>query len=213
MPDPRPAPAPERRREHWQGIYGKHAVDEVSWYQERPASSLALVRGAAAPPGAAVIDVGGGASRLVDGLLEAGYRHVAVLDVSETALGRARARLGERAARVEWIAADVTRWRPSRRYDVWHDRALFHFLVDPADRAAYREALAAAVPAGGHVIIGTFALDGPERCSDLPVVRYDAASLQAELGAGYGLVETLAESHHTPAGKVQRFQFSRFERR
>jgi SAM-dependent methyltransferase len=213
MPGSHPAPGAEGRREHWQRIYGKHAVDEVSWYQERPATSLALVRRAAAPPAASVIDVGGGASRLVDGLLEAGYRQVAVLDVSDTALARARARLGERAARVEWIAADVTRWRPPRTFDVWHDRAAFHFLVDPADRAAYREALAAAVPAGGHVIIGTFALDGPERCSDLPVVRYDATSLQAELGAAYRLVETLAEDHRTPSGKVQRFQFSRFERR
>lgn len=213
MRDPPSDPRADPRREHWQGVYAKHAVDEVSWYQERPATSLALVRRAAAPPGAAVVDVGGGASRLVDALLDDGYVRVAVLDVSETALARARARLGERAGRVEWLAADVTRWRPARPFDVWHDRALFHFLVDSGERAAYRAALAAALRPGGHAILGTFAPDGPERCSGLPVVRYDAAALSAELGPAYRLVEELAEDHVTPAGKVQRFRFARLERR
>ena len=198
---------------HWEGVYGKLADAEVSWYQERPATSLGLVTRTGKGPGAAVIDVGGGSSRLVDALVDAGFSRLAVLDVSETALEHARRRLGDRAARVLWIAADITRWRPDRTFDVWHDRALLHFLVDPADRAAYRAALASAVPPGGQVIIGTFAPDGPEQCSGLPVVRWDAASLAAELGHGYWLAETLAEDHLTPKGKVQRFQFCRFERR
>ena len=211
MTDPGPAAAPLDRHTHWEDVYGRLAVDEVSWYQERPASSLALL--ARAPARASIVDVGGGASRLVDALLDAGYPRPAVLDVSETALARARSRLGERAARVQWITSDVTRWRPDRTYDVWHDRALFHFLVDPAERRLYRDVLGAALATGGQVIIGTFAPDGPERCSGLPVVRYDAAALAAELGPGYHLAETLVEDHLTPKGKVQRFQFCRLERR
>jgi SAM-dependent methyltransferase len=211
MADANSAP-PADRRAHWDGVYGRLAVDEVSWYQERPASSLRLVARTGKGAAATVIDVGGGASRLVDALLDAGFAQVGVLDVSETALAGARQRLGPRAARVRWIQADVTRWKPDRTWDVWHDRACFHFLVDPRDRAAYRAVLGAAVAPGGQVIIGTFAPDGPERCSGLPVVRYDAAALAAELGPAFRLVETLAEDHRTPSGKIQRFQYSRFER-
>ena len=200
------------RRDHWQGVYATRAPDEVSWYQPRPATSLGLIARTGLGPGASVIDVGGGASRLVDALLDAGYTRVAVLDIAEVALERARDRLGERAARVEWLAADITLFRPERRFDLWHDRALFHFLVDASDRQAYREALGAALRPGGQVIVGTFALDGPDRCSNLPVARYDAAAMARELGPGYRLLETLAEEHVTPAGTVQRFQFCRFLR-
>lgn len=211
MSDANAAPPPDRRA-HWEGVYGRLAVDEVSWYQERPASSLRLVERTGKGAAASVVDVGGGASRLVDALLDAGFAQVAVLDVSETALARARQRLGPRAARVRWIQADVTRFTPDRTWDVWHDRACFHFLVDARDRAAYRAVLDAAVAPGGQVILGTFAPDGPERCSGLPVVRYDPAALAAELGPAYRLAETLAEDHFTPGGKIQRFQFCRFER-
>jgi len=204
--------AEAERRAHWEGVYATRAADQVSWYQPRPRTSLALVARTGLGPGASIVDVGGGASLLVDALLEAGYTRIAVLDVADAALGRARARLGQRASRVEWVAADVTAWRPGRRFDVWHDRALFHFLVSERDRGAYRDVLGSAVRSGGQVIIGTFAPDGPEACSGLPVVRYDAAALGAELGPGYRLLETLGEDHVTPAGKVQRFQFGRFLR-
>lgn len=205
--------APPDRHAHWEGVYERLADDEVSWYQQRPASSLRLVERTGKGASASVLDAGGGTSRLVDALLDAGFTRPAVLDVSETALERARQRLGPRAARVQWIAADVTRWRPDRTFDVWHDRALFHFLVEARDRVAYRDALGAALPPGGDVIIGTFAPDGPERCSGLAVVRYDPAALAAELGPAYRLIETAAEDHLTPKGKVQRFQFCRFQRR
>ncbi len=210
MPD---AGAPEAgRHTHWEDVYGRIAADHESWFQARPTTSLALVARAGRGTQAAVIDVGGGASRLVDALVEEGFPRPGVLDISETALARARARLGERASRVQWIAADVTRWRPDRTFDVWHDRALFHFLVEARDREAYREVMGQAVSPFGQVIVGTFALDGPERCSGLPVVRYDAGQLGAELGPGYHLVEAVAEDHLTPTGKLQRFQFCRFER-
>ena len=200
------------RRAHWDGVYATRATDQVSWYQPRPGTSLELIARTGLGPGSSVIDVGGGASRLVDALLEAGHARVAVLDIAEAALERARARLGGRADRVEWVAADVTTFRPERRFDIWHDRALFHFLVQERDRLAYREALGSALRPGGQAIIGTFALDGPDRCSNLPVQRYDAAGLSRELGPGYRLLETLGEDHVTPAGTVQRFQFCRFLR-
>ncbi len=200
------------RREHWEGIYGRQAAEEVSWYQPRPSSSVDLIGRIGKGAGAGVIDVGGGASRLVDALLDAGLTQLAVLDVAETALGRAKARLGERASLVRWIVADVTQWTPDGTFDIWHDRAMFHFLVHEQDRRAYCEVVRSAVPAGGQVIIGTFAPDGPERCSGLPVVRYEAAALGAELGSSCRLLDTLAEEHVTPRGKVQRFQFCRFLR-
>ncbi len=134
------------------------------------------------------------------------------MDIAAGPLDRAKARLGGRSSQVNWVAADVTGWAPDRRFDIWHDRALFHFLVQEQDRKAYREVMGSAVPVGGQVIIGTFAPDGPERCSGLPVVRYDAASLGGELGPAYRLLERLSEDHATPRGKVQRFQFCRFVR-
>jgi SAM-dependent methyltransferase len=200
------------RRGHWEGIYGKKKVDEVSWFQPRPSTSLDLVWRTGLGTRASIVDVGGGASRLVDLLLSEGFSSVAVLDIAEAALQRSKERLGALAAQVTWITADVTLWMPERRFDVWHDRACFHFLGDERDRRHYRKALDAALAPGGQAIIGTFALDGPERCSNLPVVRYDAPSLLRELGPGYRLAETLNEDHRTPSGGVQRFQFCRFVR-
>lgn len=200
------------RRAHWQGVYARQAADEVSWYEPRPRTSLDLVWRTGAGTRASVVDVGGGASSLVDALLDEGFTQVAVLDVAETALEQAKARLGPRAARVTWIAADVTAWTPDRRFDVWHDRALLHFLVGERERRAYRDAMASAVPVGGHVIVGTFAPDGPDRCSGLSVVRYDAAGLAAVLGSSCRLVEAVRDDHLTPKGKTQRFQFCRFVR-
>jgi SAM-dependent methyltransferase len=204
-------PLPERQA-HWEHVYATKADDEVSWFQPRPSTSVELIHRTGGGKGASIIDVGGGASRLVDALLDEGYGRIAVLDVAETALARARKRLGERASGVKWIAADVTSWTPRNAFDVWHDRALFHFLTEARDREAYRRTLAAALPEGGHAIVGTFAADGPERCSGLPVVRYAPAALAAEMGPEWQLSETLSEDHATPGGKIQRFQFSRFVR-
>ncbi|CCE02493.1 class I SAM-dependent methyltransferase [Bradyrhizobium sp. STM 3809] len=198
------------RSTHWQTVYTTKAETEVSWYQDEPAMSLRLIRDAGAGASSRIIDIGGGASRLVDALLTAGYGALTVLDISEAALAAARARLGAAAATVDWIAADVTRWTPQASYDVWHDRAAFHFLTDANDRAAYVARLRAAVAPGGAVIIGTFALDGPEKCSGLPVVRYDAESLAATLGPDFGLQDSCTEAHRTPWGSVQQFQFCRF---
>ena len=160
---------------------------------------------------ASIIDIGGGASQLADALLADGFRSVTVLDVSEKALATARDRLGPTAEHVTWIIADVTAWRPDKAYDVWHDRAAFHFLTEPSDRAAYAEHLREAVRPGGHVIIGTFAPNGPERCSGLPVAR-QVVSIGEALGPSFKLIESRRHDHRTPSGSVQRFQFSRFQR-
>lgn len=200
------------RTSHWQSVYETRAETEVSWFQERPASSLTLIGNAGLARGAEIVDVGGGASRLVDSLLDQGFA-VTVLDVAPAALERAKRRLGERAPRVQWIEADVTHWRPAETFALWHDRAVFHFLQDPVERAAYAAAMAAAVPRGGHAIVGAFAADGPERCSGLAVRRYDAETLAAEFAADFEPVEALREDHVTPGGKIQHFQFCRFVRR
>lgn len=201
------------RSSHWDSVYATKGEAEVSWFQDSPTISLDLIRAAAPDHGAAVIDVGGGASRLVDALLQDGYRDVSVLDLSANALDAARKRIGAAAATVDWIVADATTWQPAKTYDVWHDRAAFHFLTDAGDRAAYVERLRSAVAPGGQIIIATFAPDGPEKCSGLPVQRHDSASLLAELGPEFTLIETRRETHHTPWHSAQAFQFSRFQRR
>jgi SAM-dependent methyltransferase len=200
------------RQAHWQGVYTAKGEKEVSWYQDNPAPSLDLIALTGASRGSAIVDIGGGASRLVDHLLARHFERLTVLDLSAAALETARARLGDDAKRVRWEVADVTKWNPSAIYDVWHDRAAFHFLTDAADQSAYVERVRSAVKAGGHVIIGTFAPDGPERCSGLPIVRHDAASLSAVLGPDFELIDTRRHDHVTPWGAVQRFQFSTFRR-
>ena len=200
------------RLSHWQNVYREKTENQVSWFQETPAISLELFEVVHPKFDWAIIDIGGGASRLVDVLASEGYRDLTVLDVSENAIAMAKARMGEPAAMVKWIVADVTQWEPTRRYDLWHDRAAFHFLTETADRTAYVERLTSALLPGGHAIIGTFAMDGPERCSGLPVVRYDAALLSAALGNAFALVETRRHDHRTPMGGVQHFQFSIFRR-
>jgi 2-polyprenyl-3-methyl-5-hydroxy-6-metoxy-1,4-benzoquinol methylase len=200
------------RSAHWEDVYASKGENQVSWFQESPAISLELIRAANPDPAAAIIDIGGGASRLVDALLREGYQSLAVLDLSANALDAARKRIGAASANVDWIVADVTTWQPTRAYDVWHDRAAFHFLTEPRDRAAYRERLQSAVRPGGQIIIGTFALDGPEKCSGLPVQRYDSAALAGELGPRFELLDARTETHHTPWNATQAFQFSRFRR-
>lgn len=199
-------------RAHWQTVYATKGEGEVSWFQASPIISLEFIRATGAGRAASIIDIGGGVSRLVDALLDAGFTDLSVLDLADQALATSQARLGARAARVRWIAADVTTWNPPRIYDVWHDRAAFHFLTGPAERAAYAARVVKAVRPGGHVIIATFAPDGPERCSGLPVVRHDAGSLADMLGPAFTLVESRRHDHRTPTGIIQKFQFSSFVR-
>ena len=200
------------RQAHWENLYRTKRDHEVSWFQEDPAPSLELIAGAGLSNEAEIIDIGGGASRLVDGLIDRRFPRMTVLDLSATALAGAKTRLGGAGAEVEWVVADVTRWHPVRSYDLWHDRAAFHFLTDPADREAYVARLKKAVGPGGHVVIGTFAPDGPERCSGLPIIRYDANALAAVVGTEFRLVDCLRHDHLTPGGNTQHFQFSILQR-
>jgi SAM-dependent methyltransferase len=201
--------APERRR-HWEGVYRSKQPIETSWYQATPTLSLQMIANTGAGFEEGVIDIGGGASLLVDHLLALGYRDLTVLDLAAEALDQARRRLGPNARRIEWLVADVTEYVPARTFAVWHDRAAFHFLTDPADRERYVGGLSAALEPGGQAIIAAFAPDGPTRCSGLDIVRYDADTLGAVLGAGFRLVEERRESHTTPQGREQRFGFYRF---
>jgi SAM-dependent methyltransferase len=192
---------------HWEEVYTNKSPQSVSWFQPSAETSLRLIR-QAAPPNAEIIDVGGGASTLVDGLLDAGYRRLTVLDLAGSALAAAQARLGARAADVKWIEASILDAPLSRHaYDVWHDRAVFHFLTDPAERAAYVRQLLHALRPGGHVIVASFAEDGPEKCSGLPVMRYRPDQLHAEFGAPFTLLRHERETHLTPAGASQQFVY------
>lgn len=198
---------------HWDGVYSANDETNVSWYQAEPKLSMELIQAVAPARGGRIIDVGGGASALVDRLLELPFAKVAVLDIAETALAKARARLGERSQRVEWIAADVTEIEDVGTFDVWHDRAVFHFLTDPSDRKRYTELALRTLPEGGVLIIACFADDGPRRCSDLDVQRYNAASMATELGAEFSLVTQARETHTTPWKASQAFFYGVFRRR
>jgi SAM-dependent methyltransferase len=195
------------RKDHWETVYSTKASQSVSWFQPQADVSLRLIR-EATDNTAAIIDVGGGASTLVDGLLDAGYRDLTVLDLSGAALAAARARVGDRGAGVRWLEADILHAELSAHaYDVWHDRAVFHFLTDPADRARYVEQVLHAVKPGGHVIVASFAEDGPQQCSGLPVMRYAPEALHAEFGAPFALLHHEREAHQTPGGSVQSFVY------
>ena len=204
------------RQVHWDNVYTTKGENEVSWFQQSAAPSLDLIVQAGATDESAIIDIGGGASRLVDSLVEQGFEDVTVLDLSAAALtvarGRLESHLGASAEKVRWIVADVTTWKPARVYDIWHDRAAFHFLTDASDREAYIACLGDGLRIGGHAIIATFAPDGPEKCSGLPVARYDGESLGQTLGAAYQLLHTERHEHATPWGARQAFQFSIFRR-
>tara|TARA_B100000676_G_scaffold49308_1_gene48363 strand:+ start:2951 stop:3583 length:633 start_codon:yes stop_codon:yes gene_type:complete len=195
----------QTRETHWQSVYGRRPADEVSWYQLHPDTSLSLIRSCQLEKNAALIDVGAGASVLVDHLLDEGYLDVSVLDIAKAALDLSRRRLGARADQVHWQVADVTEFLPDRSYDLWHDRAVLHFLTDPELRAAYRAALEHALLPGGYLVVGTFAMDGPTKCSGLEIVQYDAAKLLDLLGPEFILREEQKEAHVTPAGAIQQF--------
>lgn len=199
------------RQLHWETVYRTKSDEQVSWSEPDPSISLALIDAAGCRPDHAVIDIGGGASRLVDRLVERKQAHVAVLDLSAAALARAKGRQPANTG-VDWIVADVTSWQAGRQYDIWHDRAVFHFMTTEQDRAGYVAAMSAALPSGAAAIFGTFALDGPEKCSGLPVMRYDGARLAAALGDRFSLVHERRHDHVTPWGAVQHFHFSTFLR-
>jgi SAM-dependent methyltransferase len=199
-------------RTHWDKVYGSRSETEVSWYQRRPEQSLTLIRNAAPDLSTPVIDVGSGTTGLIAELAAIGYRDLTALDVSAAAIDKARRRLAEAADRVAWIVADITAWSPHRQWDVWHDRGVFHFLTGTAAQDAYIRALGAALAGGGTAIVATFALNGPETCSGLPVQRYSGATLAARLGAGFRLVSGTPERHVTPRGAVQNFMYAVFRR-
>jgi SAM-dependent methyltransferase len=199
------------RQDHWDAVYQTKASDEVSWFESSPKISLDLINQVSPAP-RSVIDVGGGHSLLVDRLLESDFERIAVLDISPVALERSKQRLGDRATRVEWIVADVTTVSEVGTFELWHDRAVFHFLTEPQDRAAYVELAAKSILPGGHLITGTFALDGPEKCSGLPVCRYDADQLAKTLGERFVLIHQQHHVHETPSGNPQSFFFGVFRR-
>jgi Methyltransferase domain len=200
------------REAHWNEVYATKAADKVSWFQARAAMSMRLIAASDASEESAIIDIGGGASVLIDQLLEADFGDVTVLDISERALRLTKDRLGSRAGEVHWIVSDVLAWTPARAYDIWHDRAVFHFLMEENERLAYRSVLAQGLRGGGTLILGSFAEDGPERCSGLPVQRWSADALARELGSEFRLIESLREDHRTPWGAVQPFTWARFMR-
>ena len=194
------------RKDHWDSVYAGKKPDEVSWYQTHLEKSLELIRATGIGKNASIIDLGGGASTLVDDLLASGYTNLTVLDISSTAIQSAQARLGARANEVTWLEADVTRARlPHHGYDVWHDRAVFHFLTDVEDRRHYVSAVDHAVKPGGHVIVATFGPRGPLKCSGLDIARYSPEQLHEEFGSNYELLRSIKEDHTTPAGKHQEF--------
>lgn len=199
---------------HWEKVYHTKRADEVSWYRPHLDVSLDLITRAAPVRSSAIIDVGGGEATLVDDLLVRGYRNLYVLDIARNALDAAKSRLADRAREVHWLHGDATTYPfESARFDVWHDRAVFHFLTDPVARAAYVRQAAKALKPGGHAIVATFGPDGPTRCSGLDVVRYDPETLHDQFGPHFRLVDHRTELHQTPAGAIQQFVYCwcRFE--
>ena len=199
------------QKEHWERVYESKAPDQVSWFRPHLETSLEMVQRAAGSRSASILDVGGGASTLVDDLLDLGYRNVTVLDIAQAALDIAQKRLGPLAEQAHWLCADITQAELQvHAFDVWHDRAVFHFLTTPEQRAEYVRRAASAVKPGGHVILATFGLAGPPKCSGLEVARYDAGSLQREFGSRFRLESSAEEWHHTPAGASQQFLYCDF---
>jgi ubiquinone/menaquinone biosynthesis C-methylase UbiE len=199
---------------HWEKVYRENdPTTDVSWYQSHPSKSLELILATRVDRNAALIDVGGGASSLVDYLLAAGFLNISVLDISNAAMEYARERLNARASSVKWLHADATDFEPPHHYALWHDRAVFHFLTESEDRQKYVQTLRRALLPGGHLVLGTFAEDGPVQCSGQPVVRYGAKSISAELGPGFRLIDNQQETHLTPWKTEQKFNWFRFQRK
>jgi SAM-dependent methyltransferase len=193
-------------KERWEAVYGRKAPEQASWYRPHLERSLSFIEGAGIPKDAAILDVGGGSSTLVDDLLGGGYTDVTVLDISATAIAAAKDRLGPRAAGVSWVVADITRVElPEHRYDFWHDRAVFHFLCDRAARQRYVAAVRRGLKPGGQIVVATFGPSGPERCSGLQVMRYSPDELHAEFGQAFRKITSCSEVHLTPSGSEQEF--------
>lgn len=201
------------RKAHWQNIYREKSPLDVSWYQQEPRLSLDLIRRTGVSSNEAIIDVGGGASVLVDFLCNEGFSKVSVLDISGHALADAEKRLGNAGSKIEWIESDITNFSPPHNYSLWHDRAVFHFLMDKSDREKYVSTLKQALRPEGHLIIAAFAIGGPKQCSGLDIVQYDSPKLKAELGNEFELVDEINEIHITPANKEQAFTYFRFVRK
>jgi SAM-dependent methyltransferase len=201
------------RRAHWDRVFAERGPTGVSWYEQSPRMSLEMIDLAGTGPHEAALDVGGGASPLAGALLARGFDDLTVLDVSEVALQTARGGLGPAGARVRWIRADVLDWIPSRTYGLWHDRAVFHFLVDVESRERYLATARSALRSGGHAVIGTFAEDGPTTCSGLPVARYDAQAVAGALGPEFNIVGSRRDEHRTPSGTIQPFTWVTLQRR
>ncbi len=199
-------------RTHWQTIYLTKQPEEVSWWQENPRTSLEFIRGFNLPHSAQIIDVGGGDSKLVDCLLDEGFTNVTVLDISERALERAQKRLGEKAQRVTWLVANILEFKPSEQYDLWHDRAMFHFLTSQQNVQSYFSIAQAAVRENGFLTLGTFSKAGPKSCSGLNITQYDEAALEKELRNSFGKIHCITEDHTTPFGTKQNFLFCSFKR-
>ena len=198
------------RKEHWESMYNNTAYDNVSWYQDEPTISLSLIKGLPLENDGAIIDAGGGASALVDFLLEAGFKNLTVVDISSSALEHAKNRRGGKKQLVSWKVEDVTNFESQEEFQLWHDRAVFHFLTAESDRKKYRKVLEKSVKDGSYVIIAAFAIDGPVKCSGLDIVQYDAEKLQQEIGEKFKLVEQRPENHITPAGDEQSFVYYLF---
>lgn len=199
-------------KSHWETVYNTKKPTEVSWYQNDPVISLELIASTRIDLDQKIIDVGGGASILVDALLKKGFKDISVLDISLKAIQYAQERLNQSAQRIKWIESDIMEFESPDRYDLWHDRAVFHFLTNSQDRKKYIRIMEKSVKPGGHVIIGTFSLEGPPKCSGLDVERYDVHKMKEELGSSFELVRSKDEVHMTPWGKEQKFLYCHFRR-
>ena len=203
----------DSRKLHWEHVYSSKDPTEVSWYQGAPQLSLQMITATGVETGGAIIDIGGGASTLVDNLLDSGYSDVTVLDIASAALERSRARLGDAAKNATWIEQDILHFEPNRFFKLWHDRAVFHFLTEKSQQRHYADLLQKAVEPGGHVILATFGPDGPERCSGLPVQRYSTEELSGLLEPAFELQAQDLEEHKTPGGSVQQFLYTCWQAR
>ncbi len=201
------------RKNHWENIYRSKPLETVSWYQPVPETSLTLIAALNLPKTARIIDIGGGDSLLTDHLLQLGYKNLTVLDISETALERARKRLGPLAGQVRWVVSDVVDFEPDESYDLWHDRAAFHFFTEQPDVEAYRVVASQAVKPGGHMLVATFSIHGPEKCSGKVITRYEPTTLETVFQDTFSQTGCLETGHSTPGGAVQQFLFCNFQRR
>jgi 2-polyprenyl-3-methyl-5-hydroxy-6-metoxy-1,4-benzoquinol methylase len=201
-----------KRKNHWENVYEKKLSTEVSWYQAHPTVSLELIASTGINHDSGIIDVGGGASALVDKLLDEGFKDLTILDISSQAMDYAKNRLGKRAENVNWIEADITDFDSSVKYDLWHDRAVFHFLINEEDRKRYVACMNKSLNPGGHVIISTFAIDGPLKCSGLPIERYNPEKMKNELGDFFNFIRSADETHRTPSAIEQKFTYFYFKK-